>query len=262
MLFAHNVSATPEVLDAENEALRQQVLCLCYALFLIEVFHYDGGLILSGANVGGTVSVRQVSQLERFYRPNGAKTVRLTHAELLTAARAAAGMQSVHAGHGHHGRLRKGFHAWLRGMMESHGEERLHQFVRAVEAVVMPPKGRSTNIFAHRCQLFAGNTAPAVSLLKELYELRNSAEHHNPFTQVLGAYPTGDHERIALRRAYQAQVLASDVYRRIFLDPQLLAHFSADASISAFWATPWAQQVHAWGAASDLDALATSRMLV
>ena len=93
------------------------------------------------------------------------------------------------------------------GMMEYHGDERLHQFIRAVEAVVMPPKGKGTALFAHRSQLFAGTSAPVKPLLKELYELRNSAEHHSLFTQILVSYPQVQHERIALERTFQAQVL-------------------------------------------------------
>jgi hypothetical protein len=170
VLFAHNPSASPEVLDGENETLKQQVVSLCYAVFLTEVFHYDGGLVLTGANVSGTVDVRQVSPLERLYRPNQVMIAGHNQTSLLAAARVATGMQAVHAGLGHHDRLRKGFHAWLRGMMEYYGEERLHQFIRAVEAVILPPKGESTKKFAHRCQLFAGNSAQAKSLCSERAE--------------------------------------------------------------------------------------------
>lgn len=261
VLMAHRISANPNVLDGENSALRQQVVGLCYSIFLTEVFHYDSGLILTGANVGGTVSVRQVSRLEKLYRPNHVATTRLSQANLLSAGHISVGTQAVHAVRGQHLRLRSGFHAWLRAMMEYNGDERLHQFIRATEAVVMPPKGKGTAIFAHRSQLFAGTSAPVQPLLKELYELRNSAEHHNPFVSVLTAYPSTQHERIALERVYQSQLLASDIYRKIFLDPALQAQFGTDTAITAFWTQPWAQQVRSWGAPVDLIATAARRMI-
>lgn len=261
VLIAHQASSSPDVLDHENEDLRQQVVSLCYAIFLIEVFHYDSGLILTGANVGGTVNVRQVSRLEKLYRPNHVAIARLDQANLLSAAQVANGMRAVHAGRGLCLRLRSGFHACLRGLMEYQGDERLHQFIRAVEAVVMPPKGKGTGVFAHRCQLFAGTSAPVRPLLRELYELRNAAEHHNLFTQVLAPYPATQHERIALERTYQSQVLASEVYRKIFHSPMLQTHFSTNTAIEAFWALPWAQQVYAWGAPIDLASIASTRML-
>ncbi len=90
-LIAHAHSARPVVLDHQNEALRQPVLSLCYALFLIDVFHHDGGLIISGANVDGTVNIRQVAHLETLYRPNGVRIARLDRASLLTAVCVAAG---------------------------------------------------------------------------------------------------------------------------------------------------------------------------
>jgi len=259
-LFVYAPSRIPTILDAENEALKQIVLTFCYAVFLVEVFHHDGGMILTGANVEGNVTVRQVSQLEPLYRPNGVLAEPLDRQALMDAARIADGMRIVHDGLGHHERLRKGFHAWIRGLMEYNGDERLHQFIRAVEAAVMPPKGKSTSVFAHRCQLFAGNTASNKALLGELYELRNTAEHHNTFAQVLTAYQPEHHEQTELRRTYQAQALASDVYRRIFLDPQLQASFATDTDIAAFWAMSWAQQTLAWGNPIDLEAKATARM--
>lgn len=260
-LFLHAPSAAPGVLDGENEQLRQSVLRICYGLFLIDVFHHDGGLIMSGANVDGAISIRQVAQLEPLYRPSRVRIARLDRTSLLNAARVADGMGIVHSGSGHHERLRKGFHAWLRGMMEYYGDERLHQFIRAVEAVVKPPKGRGTKMFAHRCQLFAGNSAQGVSVLRELYELRNTAEHHNSLGAVLPSCSGAALDRMTLRRAYQAQVLAIDVYRQIFLDPQLQQHFAEDATIDAFWNLPLPQQIQAWGATLDLEAIATARML-
>ena len=113
VLIANRISASPDVLDHENEDLRQQVISLCYAMFLLEVFHYDSGLVLTGANAGGTVSVRQVSRLEKLYRPNRVAIARLDQANLLTAGRVAVGMRTVHAGRGQYIRLRKGFHSWL-----------------------------------------------------------------------------------------------------------------------------------------------------
>ena len=260
-LFAHAPSAAPRILDSENESLQQSVLRLCYALFSMDVFHHDGGQIMSGSNVDGTVSIRQVAKLDSLYRPNGVRIARLDRTSLLTAALVADGMEVVNFGRGRHERLRSGFHAWLRGITEYYGDERLHQFIRAVEAVVKPPKGKSTRLFAHRCQLFAGNSVQAVSVLRELYELRNTAEHHNPLATVLPRCAGAALERMTLRRAYQAQVMASDVYRRIFQDARLQQHFSTDANIDAFWNMPLPQQVQAWGTALDLEAIATARML-
>jgi len=51
VILAHQASENAAIVDAENEALKKQCMSLLYALFVSEVFHHDGGLILSGANV-------------------------------------------------------------------------------------------------------------------------------------------------------------------------------------------------------------------
>jgi hypothetical protein len=96
--------------------------------------------------------------------------------------------------------------------MEFYGDDRLHQFVRAVEGVIKPTIGQSRRQFVHRGQVFAGNSETARTLLGELYDLRGLAEHLHRFDAGLAAHPQRDRESISLRRAYQAQLLASHVY--------------------------------------------------
>ena len=259
VLLAHQTTGTPAILDKENEDLTQRVLSLFYALFLIEVFHQEGGLILTGANQDGNINVRQATPLADHYRPARVKTARLDRVHLLRSASLASGMRAVHTSGGQHGRLRRGFDAFARGIQEYYGAERLHQFVRAVEAVILPATGRSRRQFVDRCQLFAGTSQNGVALLGELYDLRSQAEHLNPLDQALGAYPLNEHERIALLRAYQAQLLASHVYQRVYSDQGLQRLLATDNDIAAFWATRRAQQVQAWSAPVDLDALAATR---
>jgi hypothetical protein len=144
-------------------------------------------------------------------------------------------------------------------MRERNGEERVHQFVRAVGAIIKPEVGRSRALFVHRGQVFAGNSDTAKVRLGELYDLRGASEHMNPFETILADYPEAQREMIALRRSFQAQVLASQVYKRIFADANLQNAFSSDALLQQFWTEPWAVQAGAWGAPVDLDAVAEQR---
>lgn len=248
-----------QILDAENELLRELVLSSFYSLLLVEVFHQDGGLILTGANLNGNIAVRQVSILEHHYRPPGVRPSTIDLRWLEHAYTAATGMVALHATRGSHQRLRRGFHAWVRAMQEYNGEDRVHQFVRAVEATIKPEVGRSRTQFIHRAQLFAGNSEAVRNRLGELYDLRSGAEHMNLLDSVLAHYPAAERETIGLRRSFQAQLLASHVFRNIFVNPGLHAAFSSDDYIDAFWAEPWATQVAAWGEPVNLDAIADQR---
>jgi hypothetical protein len=76
----------------------------------------------------------------------------------------------------------------------------------------------------------------------------------NPLDSGLTEYPESDRYAVGLERSFQAQVLASDVYRRIFRSPDLISLFSCDDQIEAFWSKPWAEWVATWGPPFDLDA--------
>jgi hypothetical protein len=247
------------VLDGENQQLSQCALTLFYSLLLVDVFHYDAGLLVTGANVDGEVAIRQVTTLEPFYRPPGVMPERIGAPWLQSALAIAQGMRVVHATPGTHQRLRRGFHAWTRAMQEFNGEDRLHQFVRAVEALVKPEVGRSKNQFMHRGQVFAGNAQHARERLGELYDLRGAAEHMNPLDAVLAGYREAERGMIGLKRSYESQVLASYVYERILTHADLQITFSSDDRIDEFWAKPRDDQVAAWGVPIDVDAVADGR---
>lgn len=87
--------------------------------------------------------------------------------------------------------------------------ERLHQFVRAIEAVIRPRQGDGTRNFKFRCQFFAGRKPKDAELLEEIYKLRCAVEHLNPMSDKLSAYPLGEHDDLKRIRAYQAELLAA-----------------------------------------------------
>src|SRR5574341_1033923 len=107
----------------------------------------------------------------------------------------------------------------LKGVREDYLDARLHQFIRAVEALLKPSIGKSRAQFSYRCQAFLGPSKAARRLAERLYDLRSFAEHMNAWPALLRA---GEDER---RRAYQAECLASWVYQRLLTSPCLRAQF-------------------------------------
>jgi hypothetical protein len=143
-------------------------------------------------------------------------------------------------------RLRRGFHAFVRAIQEYYGDERLHQFVRAVDAVVMPRIGRSRRDFIYRCQLFAGQSREARHVLENLYDLRSNAEHLNAPDGALRGDSAREREAVAFKRFYQAQALSMHVYDRIFSSPALLAAFATDEGTRQFWDNTFPDQARLW----------------
>jgi hypothetical protein len=64
-------STVPGILDNENQSLIQMVSSFFYALLMAKVFHYEGGLVMSGAQVDGRLSIRSISNLDSHFRPPG-----------------------------------------------------------------------------------------------------------------------------------------------------------------------------------------------
>jgi hypothetical protein len=257
-LLAMTNSGQPQILDDENRKLSEQALSLIYALFLTEVFRFGGGIGLSGANVEGAIQIRQTSRLEKFYIPLGAKAAVLNRDHFLRMNRIAEGIRAVHQG-GTPTRLQKGFHACVRGWQEYYGDERLHQFVRALEAITKPVEGKVKRQFVHRCQLFTGESAANEILLKELVNMRGSAEHLNPLEGALSSYSEDRRETVARQRSFQAQLLTSHVYEHIFSDAEVRAVFSDENRIGAFWQLSRRDQVAQWGRQINLQEITAAR---
>jgi hypothetical protein len=259
-LFAVAPSGNPGVLDAENEALRTTVERVYFAL-LLQGLRYERGYILSGAHENqGVIDVRQFTTLLDFH-PNPEREPTFITVDVLNrAAVVAQAIAEIYHPVARPGdgspepkrfrRLRRGFHALLRGYEEVWWDTRLHQFVRAIEALLLLPIGASTKKFAHRGQTFIGASESSRQLLTEMYQLRSCAEHMNPMDKVL-QIPEPD--RIAWKRSLQAELLASDSYLRLFHDPGLLERFSDDEAISAFWTEPDHVTRAVWGIPFDLE---------
>jgi hypothetical protein len=94
-------------------------------------------------------------------------------------------MEHIYAGRPDFRRLRAGLNAVITGVEEPMANERLHQFVRALDGLMMIPWGGGKGVFAQRGATFVcGTDLPNV--LEELYKLRNAQEHMNDFKTVLG----------------------------------------------------------------------------
>jgi len=138
-------------------------------------------------------------------------------------------------------------------MSEPWPDFRLHQYVQALEAVILPGKGSKTgNDFRERARLFTVPSDEATSAIRDLYELRCNTEHlHGWTTPRYGGSWTTD-ERQAQRRLWQAENLTFHVYRRILSRRSLLDHFRDDETIKRFWELDEPTRKAEWGEPLDL----------
>jgi hypothetical protein len=92
-------------------------------------------------------------------------------------------------------RVIRGLDALLGGLKQT-GQDRLHQFVRSLEALIFPDVGDTKRQFTHRCQTFARAAEDTRSLLQEAFDMRSDIEHLHEWDEAVQNYPA-DHTKNA-----------------------------------------------------------------
>ena len=174
----------------------------------------------------------------------------------MRAAESAQVWRNMLASPGEHARVKRGLNVLLEGLQEHFGQERLHAFVRALEALILPRIAETRRQFSARCQTFAVASAASQSCLEECFDMRSVVEHMNDPATRLSSYPADQHEAVALRRVRQIEALARFAYERLLARPDLRQQFACDASISDFWRLPSNQRQPLWGSQFDINAVA------
>src|SRR2546422_2585119 len=251
-LYTTMPSSKPKSLDEENR-LVETLNHFLYGILLQGVPAYGRGFSLTGADVAGEINVRQCSDL-RDYRPSfGMPPFRLGVDELRRAAGLIDRLRGVDTGGADWGRLRRGLKVLFDGtLMPNKDGDRLHQFVRAVEALVKPEPGKTRSQFAHRIsQTFTLANDETRAILLQLFDLRSYVEHMHWVIDALEGEEAG---RIATvnRGTRQVDVLARASLLRVMQSDALMDAFRSDATIDAFWRMGDDERVGLWGQRLDI----------
>jgi len=222
------------------------------ALLLQGVAYSSNGVTLARQNSQTRLRVNAIGTLDTYYEPYKVIARSVSKDHLAATPALAKGIDFMFADESKYLRLRKGFNAFLDGIRQNQVHSRLHNFVRAIEAIIKPKQGNSTKKFTYRCQFLIGRKQADASLLRELYELRSAAEHLNPMNDKLTAYPSHDRDNVKGLRTLQMELLASFIYRKILSCPLLLQQFSSDDSIERLWSRDHKDLETTWGTTIDL----------
>ena len=176
VLFVEEPSDNPEILDDVHQRLSGDLRLLFSMLHLRVGIEMESADLLCGSSVNGVPEIRQMSQMPDFYQSQGYMRAPITQAWLEDGLVLRAGATTMETDRKRFRRVIRGLHTLLKGLRET-GQDRLHQFVRSLEALTFPKIGSTKNQFAHRCQTFAGDTR---ALLLEAYEIRSDTEHRVP----------------------------------------------------------------------------------
>jgi hypothetical protein len=152
---------------------------------------------------------------------------RLEHASNLASV-----VRSLKLSPNNFGRFGRELHYLLNGLREESGQERLHHFARALEALILPETGSTRNQFVHRCQLFALANPAAVSALKQSYDMRSDAEHIQDWDRSLQNASPEKAEDVAPLAKFRANVCVKCIIARRCVLP---ANETDVSSAAALW---------------------------
>lgn len=222
----------------DYEALKSYLHSFHFGLLLQGTgFNFIKGMMLAGPVKDGKLHVSSVGEMLHFLEPAKVITAGITSNACLRAVRLAEGIDSIYASTPTEDylRLRKGFGSFIDGLQRNQFFNRLHQFVRAIEAVMKPRRNSLKNDFIARGMAFTGNLAANKEILTDLYELRSAAEHMNPMQDKLLRFDSSERSNVLATRCYQAELLSRFLYR-IILDKEELRHFfKSEERIDELW---------------------------
>jgi hypothetical protein len=254
VLLAEEESDMPLILDDVHNRLRDSLGQLLYFLHFRQGIECAGAIepdLLCGSCSNGQPIIRQMNKLTAFYQSRGYTRAPITEEWVKEALALRTGSEMIGSAAGGFQRVIRGLNVLFSGLRET-GQERLHQLVRSLEALILPDTGKTKNQFVHRCQTFALSGAGAQLALQEIFDMRSDTEHLQEWNRTMQNYPAAEREDVCWQRTRQAERLACFAYLRMLLDAAVQAHFRTDDTLAQFWKLPDDKRRAIWGKPVDI----------
>lgn len=249
-LIAKAPSASPAVLDAENQQLQRQVSNLYWGLLAAGKVRVSGaGTQLTGSHREDGVDVRQVGDLDPIISVHGILADRVTEDHLRRAAALADGLAHLFDDPKML-RMRMAVNTFLSAASIPQLGDRIHQYVRVVDGLTRVTR-RGRDRFKERCRTLV--MPGSLDACYEMYVIRSNVEHFHEPSQDLPPLARREDLLRGYRRAHEAEALARHCMAHLLLNEPLWEHF-ADDRVDAFWAKPEPERSTIWGEPFDLAA--------
>lgn len=243
-------SKNPEVLDSENQSLQHLVSLFYVGLLLSSRFATaHKPIMLTGARQNGEMDFRQQGDFN-IPTPSELKPFpALSAVDIETGARIADKIKRIEAASLPGGRWRfsRVLHLYQATRTVSDVLERLHQYSRCIDGLILPSVGETKRHFKSRTELFIGPKHH--DLMGDIYDVRSAVEHlhENRYLENFNR----DVRLELLKNEAIVEYIARTVISRIIENPVLWPHFANTTSLGAFWALPEAERRRIWGEPFD-----------
>lgn len=248
-------SAAPDILDGENILLTNRLWAFYRGLLLSSTFATaHKPVILTGSCRNGEIGLRQQQDLDVPVPNDFHPYPDVTPDEFRQAAAIARGLERLAATRqgSNRWRFNRVLHLYSQTRAEPDLLERVHQYARCIDGLILCDPGKSAKQFRSRSELFIGPHHH--DLMGEIYDVRSAVEHlhEDCFLDPLSRTTQVD---ITKKEAI-IEHIARTTLARIVLNEALWPFFTSKASLAGFWAKPAPERQAIWGTPIDpMDAL-------
>jgi hypothetical protein len=177
-LFSKMHSVTLDILDGENDRLKQHAWLFYVGLLLASTFapaHQP--IMLTGSRRAGEIDIRQQqdfdSPIPRVFRPYPP----VLAGDIQLAAHLGGQLNALSTAPlpDGHWRLFRTLNVYTEARTTGEILDRLHQYSRCIDGLILPDAGKTKQQFKSRTELFIGPRHH--DLMGEIYDVRSAVEH-------------------------------------------------------------------------------------
>ncbi len=167
--------------DNTNWDLAKQIENVFSMLRLFGTIEYESAFLIIGHVQKGRAVCQNFSKFGRYEITRGCLPWIIREEQLVNAANLSQAKASLLASFAdvRNARIFRGWWALTTALQQFYASDRIHGFVRALEALIYPEIGKTEKQFIHRCSLFAASSASkdtARQALEEAYKMRCDVE--------------------------------------------------------------------------------------
>ena len=250
LLISKLPSSKPEILDDENQTLQQRVSNFYVGLMLASRFaSAHRPVMLSGSRRDGEVGIRQqhdfdspVSCLFRGYPA-------VVNADIQLAAQLGGQIEVLGTSplKGGHWRLFRTLGIYRDTRTVQDILDRLHQYARCIDSLILPDTGKTKQQFKSRTELFIGPRHH--ELMGDIYDVRSAVEHLHE-NRYLEGFDRNTRLDLVKKEAV-VEHIARTALARIIGNPDLWPHFANTELLASFWKLAPNERQQIWGESID-----------
>jgi hypothetical protein len=239
-------SQAPEVVDAETAELKRHAAHFYAGLLLTSPFApAHKPVMLAGYCRDGEINVRSQDDYEPAIPSIVRRYPAVTLTELQLAARIASQIAAIEIAplNGGRWRLFRVFHLYLEARTVRDNMDRLHQFCRCIDGLIVSKQGEARKQFKSRTELFIGPHHH--DMMGQTYDVRSDVEHlhENKHLEIFDR--TARLELV--KKLEMVEYIVRSTLVHILLDSKLWPHFANTAALQAFWALDGKERRRLWG---------------